>query len=160
MQYIAELNGWTRFVSMQHQYNLVHREEEREMFGLIEDLGVASLPWSPLAAGLVARPWNMNSSIRGRENPDKDQNGHPLFIDSDKAIIDTVGMIAKERGVSMATISIAWLLNNPLVTSPIVGVTKAKHLDDTVAALDIQLTDEEMIALEEPYTTRLPTYFL
>lgn len=159
MQYIAKLNGWTRFVSMQHQYNLIQREEEREMFGLIEDQNVGSLPWSPLAAGLVARPWGTISSTRGGENPDKDQNGHSLFLEHDKEIVDAVEIIAKERGVSMATISMAWLLNNPLVTAPIIGATKPKHLNDAVAALDITLTAEEVRALEQPYVTRQPTYF-
>ncbi len=159
MQYVARLNGWTRFVSMQHQYNLVHREEEREMFGLIEDQGVGSMPWSPLAAGLVARPWGEISTTRGGENPAKDQFERPLFLESDKAIVDVVEMIAKERGVSMATVAMAWVLSNPLVTSPIIGATKPKHLTDAVAALELKLTDEEIASLERPYATRLPTYF-
>lgn len=159
MQYVAKINGWTPFVSMQHQYNLVHREEEREMFGLIEDQGVASLPWSPLAAGLVARPWGQTSTTRGMENPATDQSGRPLYLESDKVIVDIVERIANERGVSMGTIAMAWLLNKPLVTSPIVGATKPKHLTDAVAALEIKLTPEELSALEQPYATRLPTYF-
>ncbi|MHA6912865.1 aldo/keto reductase [Ralstonia pseudosolanacearum] len=159
MQYVAQLNGWTPFVSMQHQYNLVHREEEREMFGVIADQGVASLPWSPLAAGLVARPWGQTSTTRGTENPATDQSGRPLYLESDKAIVDAVERIALARGVSMGTIAMAWLLNNPLVTSPIVGATKPKHLTDAVAALEIKLTAEELAALEQPYATRLPTYF-
>ncbi|WP_459203663.1 aldo/keto reductase [Ralstonia pseudosolanacearum] len=159
MQYVAQLNGWTPFVSMQHQYNLVHREEEREMFGVIADQGVASLPWSPLAAGLVARPWGQASTTRGTENPATDQSGRPLYLESDKAIVDVIERIAAERGVSMATIGMAWLLNKPLVTSPIVGATKPKHLSDAVAALEIKLTTEELSALEQPYATRLPTYF-
>lgn len=159
MQYVAKLNGWTPFVSMQHQYNLVHREEEREMFGLIADQGVASMPWSPLAAGLVARPWGQASSTRGTENPSTDQWGRPLYLASDKAIVDVVERIAVERGVPMGTIAMAWLLHKPLVTSPIVGATKPKHLTDAVAALDIKLTAEELSSLEQPYATRLPTYF-
>jgi len=159
MQYIAKLNGWTPFISMQHQYNLVHREEEREMFGLIEDQGVGSLPWSPLAAGLVARPWGQASTVRGQENPDKDMLNRPLYLNSDKAIVDAIESIAKDRGVSMATVAMAWLLSKPLVTSPIIGATKSKHLTDAVAALELALSDEEIASLEQPYVTRQPTYF-
>ncbi|MEW6405455.1 MAG: aldo/keto reductase, partial [Chloroflexota bacterium] len=159
MQYVARLNGWTRFVSMQHQYNLVHREEEREMFGLIADQGVGSMPWSPLAAGLVARPWGEISTTRGKENPAKDMSDRPLYLESDKAIVDAVEKIAAASGVSMATVAMAWVLNNPFVTSPIIGATKPKHLTDAVAALDLKLTAEEIAALEQPYAPRLPTYF-
>lgn len=159
MQYVASLNGWTRFVSMQHQYNLVQREEEREMFGLLADQGIGSLPWSPLAAGLVTRPWGDKSTTRGTENPKVDMFGRPLFQESDKAIVDAVQKIAAARGVSMATAAMAWVLNNPGVTSPIIGATKPKHLADAVAALDLKLTDDEIASLEQPYTPRLPTYF-
>ncbi|HKX44636.1 MAG TPA: aldo/keto reductase [Burkholderiaceae bacterium] len=159
MQHVAKLNGWTPFVSMQHQYNLVQREEEREMFGLLADQGVASMPWSPLAAGLVARPWGQTSTTRGKENPAVDQWGRPLYLESDKAIVDAVERIAAARGVAMGTVAMAWLLNKPLVTSPIVGATKPRHLTDAVAALDVKLTAEELSALEQPYATRLPTYF-
>lgn len=159
MQYAAKLNGWTRFISMQHQYNLVQREEEREMFGLIADQGVGSMPWSPLAAGLVARPWGEISTTRGSENPTKDMFGRPLYLESDKAIVDAVEKIAAARGVSMATVAMAWVLNNPHVTSPIIGATKPRHLTDAVAALDLKLTIEEIASLEQPYMPRLPTYF-
>ncbi|GBQ94946.1 putative aldo/keto reductase [Acetobacter nitrogenifigens DSM 23921 = NBRC 105050] len=159
MQYIAALNGWTRFVSMQHQYNLVQREEEREMFGVLADLGVGSLPWSPLAAGLVTRPWGDKSTTRGANNPTEDRSGRPLFLQSDKPIIDAVEKIAATHGVSMATAAMAWVFNNPLVTSPIIGATRPKHLADAVAALDIKLSPEEVASLEQPYAPRLPTYF-
>ena len=159
MQYVATLNGWTRFVSMQNQYNLVHREEEREMFGLIADQGVGSLPWSPLAAGLVTRPWGDVSTSRGSENPKADRQGRPLYFESDKTIVDAVQKIAQARNVSMATVALAWVLKNPSVSSPIIGATKAKHLSDAAAALEITLTNEEMQALEKPYTHRAPTYF-
>lgn len=159
MQYVAKLNGWTPFVSIQHQYNLVHREEEREMFGVIADQGIASLPWSPLAAGLVARPWGQTSTIRGKENPTLDQLGRPLYLESDKAIVDIVEHTAEEHGVSMGTIALAWLLNKPFVTSPIIGATKDNHLRDAVAAVDVKLTEVEISALEQFYVTRLPTYF-
>jgi len=159
MQHTADTNGWTRFVSMQDQYNLVQREEEREMFGLLADQGVSSIPWSPLAAGLVTRPWGEQSTNRARSNPAVDQQGRPLFLDSDKATVDAVQNIAETRGVAMAQIAMAWVLKNPVVAAPIVGATKAHHLADAVAALDIRLTDEETTALEQPYTPREPTYF-
>ncbi|TDC73627.1 aldo/keto reductase [Streptomyces hainanensis] len=159
MQYVADANGWTRFVSMQDQYNLVQREEEREMFGLLADQGVGSIPWSPLAGGLVTRPWGDRSTSRGQANPTTDQQGRPLFLDSDKATVDAVQRIAEARGVSMAQVAMAWVLRNPVVDSPIVGATKAHHLADAAAALDIELTDDEATALEEHYTPREPTYF-
>jgi aryl-alcohol dehydrogenase-like predicted oxidoreductase len=159
MQHTAGLHGWTRFISMQHQYNLVQREEEREMFGLLADQGVGSLPWSPLAAGLVARPWADKSTARGAANPVVDMFGRPLFQESDKAIVDAVQKAAEARGLSMATVAMAWVLNNPAVTSPIIGATKPNHLIDAAAALDLKLTAEEIAAFERPYTPRLPTYF-
>jgi aryl-alcohol dehydrogenase-like predicted oxidoreductase len=159
MQHTAQAHGWTRFVSMQDQYNLVQREEEREMFGLLADQGVGSMPWSPLAAGLVTRPWGEQSTTRGRSNPAVDQFGRPLFLDSDKAIVDAVQRIAEARGVSMAQVAMAWVLKNPVVSSPIVGATKPHHLADAAAAFDIALTDDETTSLEEPYTSREPTYF-
>jgi 1-deoxyxylulose-5-phosphate synthase len=159
MQHAAELHGWTRFVSMQDQYNLLHREEEREMFGLLAHQGVGSIPWSPLAAGRVARPWGEKGTNRSATNPDVDMYGRPLFLPSDRAIVDAVQRIAETRGVSMAQIAMAWVLKNPVVTAPIVGATKPHHLSDAVAALDIELTEDEVTALEQPYVPRLPTYF-
>ncbi|GAA4630924.1 aldo/keto reductase [Actinoallomurus vinaceus] len=159
MQHRAEIHGWTKFVSMQDQYSLIHREEEREMFGLLADQGVGSIPWSPLAAGRVARPWGERSSRRSETNPDVDFHGRPLFLDSDKAIVDAVQRIAEARGVPMAQVAMAWVLKNPVVSAPIVGATKPHHLADAVAALDVRLTDEEIRSLEEPYVPRMPTYF-
>lgn len=159
LQYTATLHGWTRFVSMQDQYNLVQREEEREMFGLLADQGVGSLPWSPLAAGLVARPWGDRTTTRGAANPKADFSGRPLFLESDKAIVDAVEKIARHRGVSMATVAMAWVLKNPQVSAPIIGATKPKHLLDAAAALELTLTSEELASLEAPYTHRAPTYF-
>jgi len=159
MQYVAELHGWTRFVSMQDQYNLVQRGEEQEMFPLLADQGVGSIPWSPLAAGVVARPWGQNSTTRGKDNPQTDFDGNLLWKDSDKPTIDAIEQIAKERGVSMATIALAWVLKHPVVDAPIVGATKKHHLTDAVAALDIELTADEVTALEKHYTHREPTYF-
>lgn len=159
MQSAAKLNGWTPFVSMQDQYNLVQREEEREMQGLLADQGVGNMIWGPLAGGVVARPWGDKSSTRAASTPPTDQFGRPITVDSDKEIIDAVERIAADRGVSMATIGLAWVLNNPVVTSPIIGATKAKHITDAAAALEITLSEDEVAALEGPYTPRMPTFF-
>lgn len=159
MQSTAEAHGWTTFISMQDQYNLVQREEEREMQGLLADQGVGSLTWSPLGGGIVARPWGDKSTTRARSHPTQDQFGRPLFLDSDRAIVDAVEAIAADRGVSMATVALAWVLKNPVITSPIIGATKEKHLTDAVAALELRLTDDETTALEAPYTPREPTFF-
>jgi aryl-alcohol dehydrogenase-like predicted oxidoreductase len=159
MQHVAESHGWTKFVSMQDQYNLLQREEEREMFGLLADQGVGSMPWSPLAAGRVARPWGEQSTSRGANNPDVDMYGRPLFAESDVVIVQAVQRIAEARNVSMAQVAMAWVLKNPVVDAPIVGATKSHHLADAAASLDITLTDDEVTALEEHYTPRLPTYF-
>lgn len=159
MQHAAETHGWTPFISMQDQYSLIAREEEREMFGLLADQGVGAMPWSPLAAGLLSRPWGTGSSTRATNNPTTDRQGRPLFRETDKAIVDAVERIASDRGVSMATIALAWVLRNPVVDAPIIGATKDKHLEDAVAALDITLTDDEAAALEGPYTPREPTYY-
>ncbi|MDA1362394.1 aldo/keto reductase [Glycomyces luteolus] len=159
MQYSARANGWTPFVSMQDQYSLLQREDEREMFGLLEDEGVGSMPWSPLAAGRVARPWGAKGTSRSEVTGDTDFDGRPTVFDTDKAIVDAVGTIAADRGVSMATIAMAWVLKNPVVDAPIIGATKAHHLTDAVAALDIALTDAEIAALEEPYAARQHTFF-
>lgn len=159
MQYTARQHGWTTFISMQDQYNLVAREEEREMFPLLADEGVGSIPWSPLAAGLVARPWGEQSTTRGGLNPTTDSAGTPLFLESDKGTVDAVQRIAQDRGISMAQVALAWVLNNPVVSSPIVGSTKPHHLSDAAAALDVHLTEDDVAALEAHYTPRKPTYY-
>ena len=159
MQYTAELHGWTKFVSMQDQYSLIAREEEREMFGLLADQGVGSIPWSPLAGGLLARPWGERSTTRGRSNPATDPAGTPLYYESDKGTVDAVQAVAEARGVSMGQVALAWVLNSPVVSAPIIGGTKAHHITDAVAALDVTLTGEEITALEEHYTPRKPTYY-
>ena len=151
MQHAADLHGWTRFVSMQDQYSLMHREEEREMFGLLTDQGVGSIPYSPLAKGRLARPWGGNTA-RSANDPVAERS----FSDADKPIADAVQRIAEERGIPMAHVALAWVLQNPVVTAPIVGATKEHHLPDAVAALDVHLTDEEIKAMEEPYTLRMP----
>ena len=159
LQHAADLNGWTRFISMQDQYNLVQRGEEAEMFPLLADQGVGSIPWGPLARGVVARPWGPVDTRRGSDLPTVDDKGNPLVRDSDKAIVDAVERIAADRGVSMASVALAWVLRNPVVDAPIVGASKPHHLSDAVGALEIELTDDEVRALEEPYTFRPPTYF-
>ncbi|CAN7333395.1 aldo/keto reductase [Pseudarthrobacter oxydans] len=151
MQHAADLHGWTRFVSMQDQYSLMHREEEREMFGLLTDQGVGSIPYSPLAKGRLARPWGGNTA-RSANDPVAERS----FSDADKPVADAVQRIAEERGIPMAHVALAWVLQNPVVTAPIVGATKEHHLPDAVAALDVHLTDEEIKAMEEPYTLRMP----
>jgi aryl-alcohol dehydrogenase (NADP+) len=147
--YLADLNGWTRFATMQNHYNLLYREEEREMLPLCADQGIGVIPWSPLARGRLTRPWDESSA-----RSETDEFGKRLYQDNDKVIVDRVAAIADQRGVPRAQIALAWLLRNPVVTAPIVGTTKPHHLDDAVAALDIALTDDEAAGLAEPYTPR------
>ena len=154
MQYAADLHGWSRFVSMQDQYNLMQREEEREMFGLLADQGVGSIPYTPLAKGRLARPWGEHT-----QRFDVDPVGRRFDIDSDRPIVDAVQKIAEARGIPMAQVALAWVLKNPVVTAPIVGPTKPHHLSDAVAALDVDLTDDEIRTLEEPYGPHVPTAF-
>jgi aryl-alcohol dehydrogenase-like predicted oxidoreductase len=154
MQYVANLHGWTRFVSMQDQYNLMQREEEREMFGLLADQGVGSIPYTPLAKGRLARPWGEQT-----QRFDVDPVGRRFDIDSDRPIVDAVQKIAEARGIPMAHVALAWVLKNPVVTAPIVGPTKPHHLPDAVAALEVHLTDDEIRNLEEPYGPHVPTAF-
>src|ERR1035437_6794811 len=123
--YVAERNGWSRFVSMQNYYNLLYREEEREMLPLCEDQGVGVIPWSPLARGRITRPWEQQT-VRS----ESDDFGRSLYSDVDKPIVDAVNRIALSRGVAPAQIALAWLLSKSVVTSPIVGATKPHHLDD------------------------------
>ncbi|MDD2819394.1 MAG: aldo/keto reductase [Candidatus Nanopelagicales bacterium] len=149
MQYTAELNGWSKFISMQDHYNLLHREEEREMLPLCVDQGVGVIPWSPLARGRLTRPWDTVSA-----RSETDEFGQSLYHDSDKAIVEQVEAVAHRHGVPAAQVALAWVLAKPGITSPIVGVTKPHHLSDAVAALDVKLTEDDMAALEEPYTPR------
>ncbi|THV36487.1 aldo/keto reductase [Glycomyces buryatensis] len=154
MQHVAEANGWTRFISMQDQYNLMQREEEREMFGLLADQGVGSLPWSPLAKGRLARPWGERTA-----RSENDPMGARYDVDRDRPIVESVARIAESRGVPMAQIALAWVLGKPVVTAPIVGPTRPHHLPDAAAAVEIELADDEIAAMEEFYTPRLPTAF-
>jgi aryl-alcohol dehydrogenase-like predicted oxidoreductase len=154
MQYTAELHGWTKFVSMQDQYNLMQREEEREMFGVLADQGVGSIPYTPLAKGRLARPWGEHT-----RRFDTDPIGRRFDIEGDRPIVEAVQNVAEARGMPMAHVALAWVLKNPVVTAPIVGPTKPHHLPDAVAALDVHLTEEEIRTLEEPYAPHEPSAF-
>jgi aryl-alcohol dehydrogenase (NADP+) len=144
--YVADLNGWTRFVSMQDYYNLLYREEEREMFPLLADQGVGSIPWSPLARGRLTRPWDEKTS-----RSESDEFGRSLYTDDDRTIVDAVLNVAAKRGVAPAQVALAWVLRNPVVSSPIVGATKPEHLSDAVASIDLTLDDVEVAELEAGY---------
>lgn len=148
MQRVAALNGWTEFCSMQDHYNLLYREEEREMIPMCAESGVAVLPWSPLARGRLARP---SDEVAATERGRTDQQGMRDYAQASGAIVDAVGEVATARGVSRATVALSWLLRRPGVTAPLVGATRLSHLDDAVAALDLQLTEDENGRLEAPY---------
>src|SRR5258708_4306314 len=149
--YLADLHGWTRFVSMQPHYNLMNREEEREMLGLCRDEGIGVLPWSPLARGRLARPWESQPST---DRARIDDWGHGLYAataEADRKVVDRVGEIAQGRGISRAETALAWLLAKPGVTAPIVGATRMQHLEDALSALAVTLSDAEIERLEAPY---------
>jgi 1-deoxyxylulose-5-phosphate synthase len=151
--HLAENRGWTRFVSMQNHYNLLYREEEREMLGLCVDEGIGVIPWSPLARGRLARPWDQKDST---ERAGSDEFGKTLYVrteEADRAVVDRVGEVASSRGLPRAQVAMGWLLSRPSITSPIIGATKPHHLDDALAALSIKLTTEEIKRLEEPYVS-------
>lgn len=152
MQHAADVHGWTRFVSMQNQYSLLQREEEREMFGLLADRGVGSIPWSPLAKGRLARPWGTET-----KRAQTDAMGRRYVGDENEPIVNAVQKVAEERGIPMAQVALAWVMENPSVDAPIVGPTKEHHLADAAAAVELQLTPDEIEALEAPYTPRLPS---
>src|SRR5438270_11764242 len=125
--YTADLHGWTRFVSMQNHYNLLNREEEREMLPLCADQGIGVIPWSPLARGRLARDWD-----DATERSATDEFGKSLHVEAARAVVDTVADVAKRRGIPRAQVALAWLLAKPVVTAPIVGATKLGHLEDAV----------------------------
>ncbi len=148
--YLADRHGWTRFVSMQNHYNLLYREEEREMNGLCRAEGVAVIPWSPLARGRLTRAWKAETTNR----TETDAFGNGMYSrteEADRRVVDRLGEIAEKRSIPRAQVALAWLLAKPAVTAPIVGASKPHHLEDAVAALSVRLTPEEMAALEEPY---------
>ena len=156
-QYLADLHGWTRFVSMQDQYNLLMREEEREMLPFCSDQGVGVLPWSPLARGRLTRDWDVTT-----KRSQTDEWGAKMYRqaqDSDRKIVETVAEVASERSVSRAQVALAWVLHQPAVTAPIVGVTKPEHLTDAVAAVELRLSDDELQRLTEHYVPHTPEGF-
>ncbi len=145
--YLQQINGWPKFVTMQDHYNLLNREEEREMIPLCADRGVGLIPWSPLARGKLTRDWDETTP-----RSETDEFGKRLYAQqSDREIVDAVKQVAEERGVPRAQVALAWVSRNPVVSAPIVGASKAAHLDDAVASLDIALTDDEVALLEKPY---------
>ncbi|MEW9534242.1 aldo/keto reductase [Microbispora sp. NPDC049125] len=146
-------NGWARFVSLQNHYNLLAREEEREMLPLCADEGVGTIVWSPLARGRLARAWDDTATTRSQTD-----GGYADMLystpESDRRIVDAVGAVAEGRGVSRAQVALAWLRANPVVTAPLVGANTIRHTDEAVASLDIELTAEEIAQVERPYTPR------
>ena len=147
MLHLADTHGWTRFVSMQNYYNLAYREEEREMLPLCRDEGIGVIPWSPLARGRLARPWDATT-----ERSEHDTFAASLYTEAaDRAVVDGVVEVAAERGVPMAQVATAWMLSKPGITAPIIGATKPHHIPDAVAAVELTLSDEEIARLEAPY---------
>jgi aryl-alcohol dehydrogenase (NADP+) len=148
-QHVAELHGWTRFISMQNHYNLLNREEEREMMPLCVDQGVGVIPWSPLARGKLTRDWDATT-----DRSETDEFGKLLYDTSasDRVIVERVAEVAAARGVPRAQVALAWVLSKRFVSAPIVGATKLEHISDAVAAVGLRLTSEEITRLEEPYT--------
>jgi 1-deoxyxylulose-5-phosphate synthase len=149
-QFTARLNGWTPYVSMQNHYNLVYREEEREMNPLCLDLGVGLIPWSPLARGFLTGS-RSRGGVKHTKRAQNDAFGDDLYSDDDFAIVDVVEQIAKEREVPAAQVALAWLLHQPAVTAPIFGATKLGHVEDAVAAVGLRLSEEELSRLQAPY---------
>ncbi|HWA87754.1 MAG TPA: aldo/keto reductase [Opitutus sp.] len=147
---LADRHGWTRFVSMQNHYNLLYREEEREMMPLCVAEGIGVIPWSPLARGRLARPWKSETTKR----TESDKFGNTMYArteESDRGVVDRLGELAERRGLPSAQLALAWMLSKPCVTAPIVGATKPHHLTDAAAALSVKLAPAEIAALEEPY---------
>ena len=149
--YLAELHGWTRFISMQNHYNLVYREEEREMMPLCRAEGIGVLPWSPLARGFLSgnrslQEWGDTARAKS------DDFAHKMYYqESDFTVVERVIELAKKRGVTPSQVALAWLLHQPGVTAPIIGASKMRHLEEDAAALEIELSADELAALEEPY---------
>ena len=147
--YIAENNGWSKFVSMQDLYNLLYREEEREMIPLLKDKNIAMTPWSPLAQGRLARDVGVVTDRSKQETMSKEQEDYAIVADNE--VIKRCHELADEKGISRGQVAMAWVLSKDYVTSPLVGATKVKYLEDAVGALDVELTEEEIAYLEEPY---------
>ncbi len=154
-QFVAERHGWTRFVTMQNHYNVIYREEEREMLPLCLDQGVGVIPWSPLARGLLTRDWDENTA-----RSQTDEFGKSLYRRANREVADEVANIAGKRGISRAQVALAWVAKHPAVTAPIVGATRPHHLDDAIASIDVELTHDEIAALEKPYTPQRVSGFI
>ena len=154
LQHAADLGGWTRFVSMQNQYNLLRRQDERELMAMCADTGVGLVPYSPQGKGRLARPWG-EQSTRSTVDHVVQAFDSPL----DEPVVNAVAKLADAHGVSMAQIALAWVLRNPAVSAPIVGATKPHHLPEAVAALELHLTDDEAAAIEEPYRDHGPSWY-
>jgi aryl-alcohol dehydrogenase-like predicted oxidoreductase len=146
-QHIAERHGWTKFVSMQNHYNLLYREEEREMLPLCADQGVGVLPWSPLARGRLTRDWGTTT-----ERSSTDNFGNRLYQEGDRSIVEAVTRIAGDRGVPRAQVALSWLLHQSTVAAPIVGAAKPPHIEDAAAAVELELSEKELDELEQSYT--------
>jgi aryl-alcohol dehydrogenase-like predicted oxidoreductase len=151
--YLADLNGWTRFVSTQDHYNLIHREAVREMLPLCADQGIGVIPWSPLARGRLTRVRD-TATARAATDP----GGTILCRDGDQAVAERVHEIAGKRGLSPAQVALAWVMRHPAVTSPIVGVTRPAQLAEALAAVDVELDEDETAYLEEPYQPHRTAY--
>jgi aryl-alcohol dehydrogenase-like predicted oxidoreductase len=153
-QQVAERHGWTPFVSMQNHYNLVYREEEREMLPLCADQGIGVLPWSPLARGFLAGNRDRGAQHTVRSRTDHGNQNFYVYDEADFTIADRVADVADKHGLPAARVALAWLLHQPGVTAPVTGATKPHHLDDAIAALDVELTGDELDYLTEPYQPR------
>ena len=150
VQYTAQMGGFTRFVSMQNYYNLLYREEEREMIPLCADQGMGVIPWSPLARGMLAGTRHRDGT-RETTRGDNDPFAEELYSDQDFDVVDAVRAVALGRGLPPAQVSLAWLMSKPTVAAPIVGATKISHIEDAVAATEITLSSAEIAQLEAPY---------
>ncbi|MCW3789944.1 aldo/keto reductase [Paenibacillus sp. LS1] len=149
-QYTAERHGWTKFVSMQNHYNLLYREEEREMLPLCLEEGVGIIPWSPLAKGRLTRDWNEQTARSGIDPVGK-AFYESAMADADRQVVERVMKVAEQRDIPRAQVALAWLLHQEAVTAPIIGATKIHHLEDAISALSVKLTTEEIRFLEEAY---------
>jgi 1-deoxyxylulose-5-phosphate synthase len=154
LQHAADQGGWTRFVSMQNQYNLLRRQDEPELMAMCADTGVGLVPYSPQGKGRLARPWG-EQSTRSSVDHVVQAFDSPL----DEPVVNAVQQLAHARGVTMAQVALAWVLRYPAVSAPIVGATRPHHLPEAVAALDLELTDDEAAALEKPYTNHGPSWY-
>jgi aryl-alcohol dehydrogenase-like predicted oxidoreductase len=154
LQHTAELHGWTQFVAMQNQYNLLRRQDERELLPMCADMGVGAVPYSPQGKGRLARPWGEQSH---RSSVDKVVQSFDSPLD--EPVVNAVQLVSEARGTTMAQVALAWVLNSPVVSAPIVGATKPHHLPEAIEALNLHLADDEIQSLEEPYTPHGPSWF-